>query len=557
MLSRQVQISDNMPKLFLLSKDRSSLQMSTEEAIQQRDRHTTTKCNMQQLLDVAEMALNGESLPVPRRAKRVENQSKTSSESSNIPSPETESPLNMYPDNEDGSQGPRKPDKPQDEARGRCETLPEHAINDNEEEIDVISTDDPILPPLLSIPSSVSSPSSACSTLSPATSLSTENEISVCGNSPSTVTTSSETSPTSHGQMSPDKTTHRPKAKPFNVDFLISSPSQPKPLTVPSNGFQYYGSHLPVHPLSPTGTHVSPYQAFGPPMIEQMLGFRPPFTTMPVFGMHPYSTASQLQPRFDGKVPMTNAIVRATPPSNYPHFPLQPFANRMNHPPQLPQRLTVHPHSIHNGMTSPNSISPVSSSSPTSPVQKYAPLRRAPGRPRMISHAIHLNQNGVGISSSDQNSFMCEVCNKVFPLQRLLNRHMKCHSAIRKYHCAYCGKGFNDTFDLKRHVRTHTGVRPYKCEHCGKSFTQRCSLESHLSKVHNMSHSYAYKQRRTKIYVCEECGVTSDNPDTHYGHIKDNHPDSNELRKYQDRMQLQKMVMDPSSVTEPMIESAI
>jgi uncharacterized Zn-finger protein len=39
----------------------------------------------------------------------------------------------------------------------------------------------------------------------------------------------------------------------------------------------------------------------------------------------------------------------------------------------------------------------------------------------------------------------------------LLNRHMKCHSDVKRYLCTFCGKGFNDTFDLKRHTRTHTG----------------------------------------------------------------------------------------------------
>lgn len=56
-----------------------------------------------------------------------------------------------------------------------------------------------------------------------------------------------------------------------------------------------------------------------------------------------------------------------------------------------------------------------------------------------------------------QSHFCCRVCNKSFALQRLLNRHMKCHSDVKRYLCTFCGKGFNDTFDLKRHTRTHTG----------------------------------------------------------------------------------------------------
>ncbi|KAL3266626.1 hypothetical protein HHI36_010789 [Cryptolaemus montrouzieri] len=134
-----------------------------------------------------------------------------------------------------------------------------------------------------------------------------------------------------------------------------------------------------------------------------------------------------------------------------------------------------------------------------------------------------------------QTNFCCRVCNKTFGLQRLLNRHMKCHSDVKRYLCTFCGKGFNDTFDLKRHTRTHTGVRPYKCSLCEKSFTQRCSLESHCLKVHGVQHQYAYKERRTKVYVCEECGHTTSEPEVHYIHLKEKHPYSPALLKFYDK----------------------
>lgn len=135
----------------------------------------------------------------------------------------------------------------------------------------------------------------------------------------------------------------------------------------------------------------------------------------------------------------------------------------------------------------------------------------------------------------DPNRFTCRVCSKNFSLQRLLNRHMKCHSDVKRYLCTFCGKGFNDTFDLKRHTRTHTGVRPYKCNLCEKSFTQRCSLESHCLKVHGVQHQYAYKERRTKVYVCEECGHTTQEPEVHYLHLKEKHPYSPALLKFYDK----------------------
>uniref|UniRef100_A0A5S6QPG3 C2H2-type domain-containing protein n=1 Tax=Trichuris muris TaxID=70415 RepID=A0A5S6QPG3_TRIMR len=149
-------------------------------------------------------------------------------------------------------------------------------------------------------------------------------------------------------------------------------------------------------------------------------------------------------------------------------------------------------------------------------------------------------------TEGEGREYPCQVCKKKFPLQRLLNRHSKCHLEIKRYLCTFCGKGFNDTFDLKRHTRTHTGVRPYKCDLCEKSFTQRCSLESHLKKVHGVEHNYAYKERRSKIYVCEDCGFTSTAVDAYLQHTKALHPLTAALQKIGKRTA--KHYKSPSSV---------
>ena len=130
------------------------------------------------------------------------------------------------------------------------------------------------------------------------------------------------------------------------------------------------------------------------------------------------------------------------------------------------------------------------------------------------------------LSSNTTHNHRCEICNSTFPLRRLLNRHLKTHSFYKRYTCSFCDKGFNDTFDLKRHVRTHTGIKPFKCEQCDKSFTQRCSLEAHQTRVHGVVHKFGFRERRAKMFVCEDCGATfKDNQSEFMNHVASAHPE--------------------------------
>ncbi|XP_033641730.1 uncharacterized protein LOC117301845 [Asterias rubens] len=291
--------------------------------------------------------------------------------------------------------------------------------------------------------------------------------------------------------------------------------------------------------------------------------------TRPQYPFLPYIPPSSMPPpphplqvkdmRFHHPTPVPTPYVHSrSPPNSHPSpfprtqcMPLLDNSTTAQRSAPAEINTTQNPQS---SATSPPTIQPSTTHAPTSSATRsqsnghYAPLKRAPGRSR---HSNHLSS---GVTVGD-GSFLCEVCNKVFPLQRLLNRHMKCHSALKRYNCAFCSKGFNDTFDLKRHVRTHTGVRPYKCERCNKAFTQRCSLESHLSKVHRLLHDYQYKQRRSKVFVCEECGRTTENAEDHYEHIRDVHPNSVELLKFQEKIQFQKLLRRDGTVSPSFSES--
>ncbi|XP_076446007.1 uncharacterized protein LOC143283673 [Babylonia areolata] len=227
--------------------------------------------------------------------------------------------------------------------------------------------------------------------------------------------------------------------------------------------------------------------------------------------------------------------------------------------PRRPERMTTQTDVRHGYSTStPSPMTSPSSHGQLSPVSPgLKPVEMVNGgygfkNPILTQTApsAHSEQNMATDARTQEGEFRCQVCDKRFRIQRLLTRHMKCHSEVKRFLCSICRKGFNDTFDLKRHTRTHTGVKPFKCQ-CGKAFTQRCSLESHERKVHGHVLPFAYKERRTKLYVCEDCGSTSHDPALHFLHIQSRHPHSPVLLKFYDKRQFK---FSDSSVTKMLCE---
>nr|XP_019963448.1 PREDICTED: putative transcription factor Ovo-like 1 [Paralichthys olivaceus] len=176
--------------------------------------------------------------------------------------------------------------------------------------------------------------------------------------------------------------------------------------------------------------------------------------------------------------------------------------------------------------TLPLSLPPIPTTPPLTPPATVMPVALTTTPTQLEVVPMVTRSTGQSAATAKTGLFVCQVCQKSFQYQRMLNRHVKCHNETKRHICTFCGKGFNDTFDLKRHVRTHTGVRPYKCSLCDKAFTQRCSLESHMKKIHSVTLKYAYKERRNKLYVCEECGHTAGTQDELGIHLHSLHPDS-------------------------------
>ncbi|GAB0094245.1 hypothetical protein DMENIID0001_095060 [Sergentomyia squamirostris] len=61
-------------------------------------------------------------------------------------------------------------------------------------------------------------------------------------------------------------------------------------------------------------------------------------------------------------------------------------------------------------------------------------------------HTMLAHENGSGVS--------CNVCGKMFKVQRLLTRHLKCHSTERPFACDLCPQTFKIRHHLDRHRKT-------------------------------------------------------------------------------------------------------
>uniref|UniRef100_A0A1A9X297 C2H2-type domain-containing protein n=1 Tax=Glossina brevipalpis TaxID=37001 RepID=A0A1A9X297_9MUSC len=89
----------------------------------------------------------------------------------------------------------------------------------------------------------------------------------------------------------------------------------------------------------------------------------------------------------------------------------------------------------------------------------------------------------------------CPECGKTFNDKGYLSSHMKIHRNKKEYECPYCPKSFNQRVAFNMHVRIHTGVKPHKCAECGKRFSRKMLLKQHMR-----THS------GEKPYQCSVCG---------------------------------------------------
>ena len=82
--------------------------------------------------------------------------------------------------------------------------------------------------------------------------------------------------------------------------------------------------------------------------------------------------------------------------------------------------------------------------------------------------------------------YVCNICPAAFNRRDKLKRHKLVHDPVKKFKCPFrshtgCTKEFNRPDKLKAHMLTHSGVKPHQCIHCGRSFSRRAHLRAHFA----------------------------------------------------------------------------
>lgn len=94
--------------------------------------------------------------------------------------------------------------------------------------------------------------------------------------------------------------------------------------------------------------------------------------------------------------------------------------------------------------------------------------------------------------------FKCEICNKDYLSQYMLDNHSRTHTGEKPFKCTFnCYKSFADHSNLRAHERIHKGDRKCRCSVCGAAYFFGRDLKKHML-THTSKGASKLKVKKTK-----------------------------------------------------------
>ena len=92
--------------------------------------------------------------------------------------------------------------------------------------------------------------------------------------------------------------------------------------------------------------------------------------------------------------------------------------------------------------------------------------------------------------NNKKQSIQCDICDKEFASQGVLNKHRKTHNSdLEIFKCDVCDKNFNEKWKLNAHIKSHV---LYSCDQCERTFTSHDIKEKHMKISHENVKLYCY-----------------------------------------------------------------
>ncbi|XP_059607706.1 zinc finger protein 878-like [Phlebotomus argentipes] len=137
-------------------------------------------------------------------------------------------------------------------------------------------------------------------------------------------------------------------------------------------------------------------------------------------------------------------------------------------------------------------------------------------------------------------SFSCSQCGSEFSSAKALSSHVARHSA--SMNCKICKQTFKNRFTHRRHLKTHSAEKKFECKSCGRKFREGSSLKRHIFLLHEK----VQEKDDTKVFKCSYCSLETVGKIKHKMHLLTHTRVTNvECSKCRKRFNLQKIFYMP------------